>query len=125
MFNMRERTITMYNNKVWGIEVSKYGLENGYLDYHTLAKMLEDCILNNTIREATMTDWEIVSGKFERVVFQDYIISENGYKILEEYTDELVFYNEKLDVYVWAVTHFGTAWDYVLTNIKLVDGDKL
>ena len=28
--------------------------------------------------------------------------------------------NEKLDIYIWAVTHFGTSWDYVLTDIKLI-----
>ena len=122
---MREHTITMYNNKVWGIKVSEYGLKKGYVDYETLSKMIGDCILNNTIREATMTDWEFACGDFDSMVFQDYIISERGYEILRDYTDELVFYNEKLDVYVWAVTHFGTAWDYVLTDIKLVDGDKL
>jgi hypothetical protein len=32
-----------------------------------------------------------------------------------------VFYNEKLDIYVWGITHFGTAWDYVLTDIKIVE----
>lgn len=121
---MRNNTITMYNNKVWGHEVSKYGLENGYLDYQTLSKMIGDYILNNYIREETFGDWEIVSGTFDSAIFQDYIISENGYKVLNELTDELVLYNEKLNVYVWAVDHIGTGWDYVLTDIKLIDGDK-
>ena len=52
-------------------------------------------------------------------IYQYFIISELGYNILSEFTDEIVFYNEKLDMYVWGVTHWGTAWDYVLTNIKL------
>lgn len=120
-----EKEIRMYDGKVFGKEVSRYGIENGYLDYATLAKLLEDCILNNTIRAETMSDWEMVSGKFDRAIFQDYIISEYGYLFLLDYTDEIVFYNEKLDLYIWGVTHFGTSWDYVLTNIKLVDGDKL
>lgn len=122
---MREHTIEMYNNKVWGIKVSDYGLEKGYVDYGTLSKMVGDCIFNNTIRDATHTDWEIVSGTFDSAIFQDYIISKNGYEVLRDYTDELVLYNETLDVYVWAVDHIGTAWSYVLTDIKLVDGDKL
>lgn len=112
----------LYGNKVFGEEVSKYGLDHGYLDYRTLAKIMGDCILNNTIREQTMTDWEMINGEFTEMVFQDYIISEYGYKILAEFTDEYVFYNEKLDIYVWAVTHFGTSWDYVLTDIKLTKG---
>ena len=27
--------------------------------------------------------------------------------------------NETLDLYIWGVTHYGTGWDYVLTNINL------
>lgn len=50
-------------------------------------------------------------------VFQWYIISDNGADILKDYTNELVYYCETLDVYVWGVTHYGTAWDYVLTDI--------
>lgn len=51
-------------------------------------------------------------------VFQWYIISAYGAEILEDYTDELVWYNEELDMYVWGVTHWGTSWDYVLTDIR-------
>lgn len=117
-----EKSITLYDGKAYGHEVSKYGLENGYLDYLTLSKIVGDCILNNTVQAETMEDWEMVAGEFDSAVFQDYVISETGYKFLEEYTDELVFYNEKLDMYIWAITHFGTSWDYVLTDIKLVGG---
>lgn len=114
------REMKLYGNRAYGEEVSKYGLEHGYLDYRTLAKILEDTILNNTVRAETMCDWEIVNGEFKEMIFQDYIISESGYRFLAEYTDEIVFYNEKLDLYIWGVTHFGTSWDYVLTDIKLV-----
>ena len=51
-------------------------------------------------------------------VFQYYIIDGNGADILEHWTDEIVWYNETLDLYVWGVTHYGTSWDYVLTDIK-------
>lgn len=51
-------------------------------------------------------------------IFQYYIVSYSGASILQQY-DEIVFYNEELDMYVWGVTHYGTSWDYVLTNIKL------
>lgn len=122
---MSEHTIEMYNNKVWGFEVSEYGLEHGQLDYRTLANMLGDCIHNDYVREEFFGEWEIVTGEFDEAVQQDYIITENGYRILRDYTDELVFYCERLNMYIWAVTHYGTAWNYVLTNVKLVDGDKL
>ena len=57
------------------------------------------------------------------MIFQDYIISEYGFKFLSDFTDEIVFYNEKSDLYIWEITHFGTAWDYVLTDIKLQEMD--
>ena len=117
------REIEMYNGRVFGVEVSSYGLEHGYLDYQTLAGIVGDCILNNTIRDRTMTDWEMVAGEFNTMIFQDYIIPESGYDFLSKYTDEIVFYNENLDVYIWSITHYGTAWSHVLTDIKLVEED--
>ena len=51
-------------------------------------------------------------------VFQWYIVDDNGARILEE-VGEIVYYNEELDMYLWGVTHFGTSWDYVLTDVKL------
>lgn len=121
-----EREMVMYDNKVWGVKVSDHGLKNGRLDYTALANILGDCIHNDYVREEFPYDWELVNGDVEEddIVSQDYIITEYGCRILRDYTDELVFYNERLDMYIWCVTHFGTSWDYVLTNIKLVDGDK-
>ena len=52
-------------------------------------------------------------------IYQYYVISAAGASILGDYTDEIVFYNEKLNLYVWGVTHWGTSWDYVLTDIRL------
>lgn len=121
---MATKQIRLYGDRVYGKKVSAYGLDKGYLDYLTLSKIVGDCILNNIIRAETMTDWEIVAGEFKEMIFQDYIITEQGYKFLEEYTDEIVFYNEKLDIYIWGITHFGTSWDYVLTDVKLVSEDE-
>lgn len=120
---MEKNRIRLCCGKAYGVNVSNYGLEKGFLDYKALADIVGNCILNNTIRAATLEDWEIATGKFTTMVFQDYIISEYGYRLLEELTDELVFYNEKLDVYIWAITHLGTNWDYVLTDVKLVQED--
>lgn len=122
-----KKEMRVFEGKVYGVKVSDYALEKGYLDYFTLSEVIGDCILNNTIYEETFEDWEIVTGEFENEdgelydIYQYYIISRYGYVFLQKYTDEIVFYNEKLDVYLWGVTHFGTSWDYVLTDIKLVD----
>lgn len=114
------RSIEVYGDKVYGVKVSEYGLENGYLDYQTLAQIVGDCVLNNTVRAETLEDWELVNGDFDQEVYQDYIISEYGYRFLVDHTDELVFYDERLDIYIWGITHYGTAWSHVLTDIELV-----
>ena len=60
-----------------------------------------------------------LKNETEPEIFQYFIISEQGANILKEWTDEIVYYNETLDIYVWGVTHLGTGWDYVLTDIQL------
>lgn len=121
------REIQLYGNKVYGFEVSNYGLENGYLDYATLSKIVGDCVLNNSIFEfAGYENWELESGEEENEdgdyleVYQYYIITYFGARFLATHTDEIVYYNEQLDLYLWGVTHYGTAWSHVLTDIKLV-----
>ena len=110
-----------------GNEISKYGLENGYVDYATLSKSF-DAVLNNDIISKTgdIGCWEPIQG-FEEdengnfpEVFQWYIVSDGGAKILQEMTNEVLFYNEELDMYVLGVCHYGTSWSYVLTDIPIV-----
>ena len=52
-------------------------------------------------------------------IFQYFIISANGADILQEHTNDPIYYIETLDMYIWGVTHWGTSWDYVLTDVKL------
>lgn len=115
-----------YNEWFYGNKVSEYGLEHGFVDYRTLAKSF-DAVLNNTIMEQTneIGFWEIISGSdyneeedYYYDVYQWYIVSDNALPILEE-ANEIVYRNEALDLNLWGVTHWGTAWDYVLTNIPL------
>lgn len=175
----------MANKKYfYGNEISEYGLENGYVDYRTLAKSF-DCVLNNSIMGKTyeLGYWEQQSGfvdnsdeidelkeqieeleneieelleeyepfddgehisikakihakekekeelesqieeleseqDYPTEIFQYYIVDDNGAEILKD-CGEIVFYNDELDMYVWGVTHYGTSWDYVLTNIEI------
>lgn len=125
MTQQLEREIKTYDGKVFGFKVSEYGIANGYLDYRTLSQIVGDMVLNNAIvPHIGHYEWELVNGCEEDEdgwyeVYQYYIISDSGYRFLEEYTDEIVYYHEELDMYVWGITHFGTSWDYVLTDIKL------
>ena len=69
-------------------------------------------------------DIEALEDAHYKDIYQYFIISDNGAQILKDYTNEIVFYNDVLDMYVWGVTHWGTSWDYVLTDIKLNCGDE-
>jgi hypothetical protein len=117
-----------------GNEISKYGQQNGYVDYRTLAKAF-DAVLVNDITKLFYCDingewnepeyyngseyWTDDDGnEYYNEIFQYYIIDRNGADLLQEWTDEIVYYLPALDMYVWGVTHYGTSWDYVLTDIK-------
>ena len=116
----------MFKKYFYGNEISEYGRQHGYVDYRTLAKSF-DAVLNNDIINKTsdIGYWEVINGsEYDEEtdsyvdIFQYYIISSQGAEILQRETEEIVFYNEELDMYVWGVTHYGTAWDYVLTDIQ-------
>lgn len=122
-----EKQMRMFGGSVFGFKVSDYGLKNGYLDYYTLSRIVGEGVLNNDIIQYTgIENWELINGYEEDEdgwyeVYQYYIISNSGYAFLRDYTDEIVYYHEDLDMYVWGITHFGTSWDYVLTDIRLVE----
>ena len=82
------------------------------------AKEKEKTELQNKIVELEVEIRELENQEEEREVFQWYIVSDGGAEILKD-MNEIVYYNEELDMYLWGVTHFGTGWDYVLTNIKI------
>lgn len=116
--------------KFEGNEVSEYGLQNKRVDYATLDKAFDSVLCNSMmyLMRSGKYSWEMVNGTDYdeeddsfREIYQYYVISDYGYRILSEYTDEIVYYCDELDIYVWGVTHYGTAWDYVLTSIEIVD----
>lgn len=57
-------------------------------------------------------------------IFQYFIVDDAGAEIIQEWTDDPLFYCEALDMYVWGVTHLGTSWDYVLTDIRINAGEE-
>ena len=54
-------------------------------------------------------------------IYQYYLIRDPYWL---EQAGELVLYSEKLDCYVWCVDHWGTAWDYVLSNLCVDEGNE-
>ena len=76
-------------------------------------------ILENEINEINEQIEELESEQDdEPEVFQWFIVDDWGARLLQK-INEIVYYNEKLDMYLWGVTHYGTGWNYVLTNIKI------
>ena len=116
----------------YGNEISAYGVKNNRVDYRALAKSF-DAVLCNDI---TKLFYSTINNEYNEIeyyngtdyneeedyyydVYQYYVISSYGAEILERYTNEIVYYLPAIDIYVWGVTHFGTSWDYVLTDIKI------
>lgn len=81
-------------------------LEEGSEDYKDIQEQIE----------------ELEEGQeqsYDQDIFQYFIVSDQGAEMIKQYTDDPLFYNETLDMYVWGITHCGTAWGYVLTDVKL------
>lgn len=116
----------------YGNKISSYGLQHGYVDYKTLSKSFDAVLVNDITKlfyaqvNNEYTEIELVNGyDYDEEndnyieIYQYYIISKNGFDILQELTNEIIYYIPLLNCYVWGVTHWGTSWDYVLTDIKL------
>lgn len=120
-------TRNLYGEYFMGYKASPYGIQNGYLDYQTLAKPLNMILCNDIEEYCEQLNGPIYikkTGDFD--IFQWYIIDGRSYRMLRDWTDECLFVATvgTLELYVWGVTHFGTAWDYILTNIKLNCGTE-
>ena len=123
------------NNIIEATGFENWETENGYFeyyedsngntyDYNEAQERIEELEekqseLDEDSEEYTEIQEEIdlLNESHYEEVFQYYIISDNGAEILKDYTNEIVLYNSDLDMYVWCVTHWGTSWDYVLTEI--------
>lgn len=113
------------------------------IDYAELARRVGDCVLNNNVRgisDREIGEWDVFNGEecycyvhetkegcnendykceYNSVdIYQDFIIPKSGAEYLQRNTNEIVFYNQNLDMYIWGITHWGTSWDGVFTNVK-------
>ena len=112
--------MTIHSFIFCGHEVSEEGKKNMRVDYGTLAKAFNAVLCNNITEFGTLTyESGGCDDGYYHEIFQWYIISYGGAELLMDCTNELVYYHEELEVYVWGVTHFGTSWDYVLTDIEI------
>lgn len=76
-------------------------------------------ILENEINEIEEEIEELEDEENnEPDIYQYFIVDSWGAELLQD-INEILYYNEEMDMYVWGVTHFGTSWKYVLTSIKI------
>ena len=85
------------------------------VNMETLGKAVRG-VLNNGIIEKTSAcgiGWELINGTEEdsRDVCQYYIIDEDAAELLMKDAEQVVFYSEYLDMYVWGVMTYGAPWE--------------
>lgn len=103
-----------YDGKTYTFDDLNYEIEN-------LEDRISDPSEDDDIEELERQLEEMNEARdnpYYREFYQYFIIDSRGAEILAEWTDEVVFYNEELDMFIWCVNHWGTSWDYVLTGIK-------
>ena len=107
-------------------DLNDYELQNNRLSYKNLFYDDDSLILCNNIIE-DYEELELLSGyEYDEntdeyaEIYQYYIIDDDTAKRLQE-INEIVYYHNRLDIYILGVTHFGTSWSYVLTDLKLVN----
>lgn len=108
-----------------------YYIDSNYVNYSTLVNYLfTDMILCNNIMNVNENylKCQLECGNDEEVDFyQYYIVNIDNWRF-EQYVNYCkanqiepltVYYLDELDIYILAVDHFGTSWDYVSTNIEI------
>lgn len=100
----------------------------GKISYRRLIERLGDIWLFNNAPKLSDYDFEyVVNSDYDEEtgeyidIYQYYLIAISQYDIdmLNELNckDVIIAWSEKLEEYILLVDHFGTSWDYVMTDI--------
>lgn len=81
------------------------------------AALIDEELYYNGLENGTLYSDDEDTEENDVDIYQWYLISPSGADYLKRNTEELVFYSEVLDEYLWGITHLGTSWDYV--NVTL------
>lgn len=121
------------------LDIGYWDQVSGFVDNSEEIEEIEEkiSVLEEKAENADDSEYDAIREKIEELenekeelereqeempdVFQWFIVSDSGAEILQE-AGEIVYYNETLDMYLWGVTHYGTSWDYVLTDIPCNTG---
>lgn len=110
-------------------ELNEEERKTNRISYRRLIERLGKVWLFNKAPELSEYDFEyVVNSDYDEEndeyidIYQYYLIDIDEYTIekLNELNckDVIIAYSEKLEEYVLMVDHFGTSWDYVMTDIK-------
>lgn len=131
---------TMKNGEeIYLNDVSEMAKKEGMLDYASMVKwctegsmvglnvspwkLAEDWEKQTTsdfgYEEEEYEDEEDEEEEYDEEVFQWFIIDGESARCFAQFTNELIYYSEYLDMYLLGVTHFGTVWRGVLTEWKI------
>lgn len=114
-------------------DLNDYEKEHNRVSYKRLIDRISNGVwLFNKAPELANYDFEFEIGsdydeetEEYTEVYQYYLIDINNYtldKLRENNCDEVIIaYSDTLEEYVLFVTHYGTSWDYVLTDIEPTD----
>lgn len=105
-------------------DLNEYELQNERASYKTIiSKCVDDLVLCNNIVKIDESIYNNMEGLEEDTeIYQFFLCNLNEYD--KEYLLDCGFvlsYSDLLDCDVLCVDHLGTAWDYVLTDVKLFD----
>ena len=109
-----------------------YYMDSNYINYLTLVRFLfTDTILCNNIMNVNENylccQLECGNDDEEVDFYQYYIVNIDNWRFKQyvSYCEAkgieplTVYYLDELDLYILGVSHFGTAWNYVPTNIQI------
>lgn len=118
------RTGLIKNNDKMGA----YELEQGFASYRTIVDyFIGDIVLCNNIiniDESVYLNMEYETENEEDYpeVYQYYLCNVGQWDVEQAKKAGLILsYSDMLDCNVLCVDHYGTSWDYVLTDVKLFD----
>ena len=111
-------------------DMGAYELEHGKASYRTIVeRFIGDMVLCNKIIEVDSSVYDNMTFNFYDEendyyidIYQWYLcdINEEDKKELEEY-GLLFSYSDELELDVLCVDHYGTSWDYILTDCPIFD----
>lgn len=118
---------TMKNRKkIYFDDVSEMARKENRLDYASMVEWVTDgsMVPLNVSPWKMAEDWERQyesdeDDEDDEEVFQWFIISDDAAQFFMQFTNELIYYSEELDMYILGVTHLGTAWSCVMTEWEI------